>query len=138
MTTSQFLFARYQQFRNFVLEVAGWASDIATVTATGNGTTAGAATLNAMVGQVTSEALTTAAAAEYALTLTNNKIEAGDLVFTSVDSNAGTNTAGVGGVKVSAGQVIITATNLGAGAFDAAIKINFFVVKKLTTITRNQ
>lgn len=137
MATSQTIGQRFAQFRNFVLEVTGLASEVAAVTATGNGTTAGAATLNAMVGQVTSEALTTAAAAEYSLTLTNNKIAAGDLVFASVDGNGGTNSPGLGQCKVTANTVVISVSNLGAGAFDAAIKINFLVVKKLTTITPN-
>jgi len=92
---------------------------------------AGAATLNRMAGQVTTEALTTAAAAEYTLTLTNNQIAAGDMVFASVDAAASTGTPGIGGCTVTVGQVIITVTNLHATvAFSAAIKINFFVVKR--------
>lgn len=60
-----------------------------------NGTataTAGAATLNKMAGVVTSEALTTAAAGTYTLTLTDNQIADGDIVAASVAN--GTNTAG--------------------------------------------
>ncbi len=92
---------------------------------------AGAATLNSLAGQITTEALTTAAAAEYTLTLTNNRIAAGDMVFASVDAASSAGTPGIGGCTVSAGQVIITVTNLhAANAFNAAIKINFFVVKQ--------
>lgn len=90
----------------------------------------GAATLNAYAGKITTESLTTAAAGEYTLTLTNNKIEAADLVFASVDAGSSAGTPGIGGVKVSAGQVVITVTNLHvSAAFDAAIKISFHVVK---------
>lgn len=90
----------------------------------------GAATLNAYAGKITTEALTTAAAGEYTLTLTNSKIEAADLVFASVDANGSAGTPGIGGVTVSAGQVIITVTNLHvSAAFNAALKISFQVVK---------
>ena len=133
MATSQFLGQRYMQFRNFVLEFMGWAADIATATAT-----AGAATCNSLVGSITSEALTTAAAAEYTLTVTNDKIAAGDLVFASVDALASAGTPGIGGCTVTAGQVVITVTNLhAANAFDDPIKVNFFVVKALSGITPN-
>lgn len=113
--------------RNQRLSVAGLASDIGTATAT-----TGAATLNDLVGTVTSEALTTAAAAEYTLTVTNSKIAAGDIVFASVDANGSAGTPAIGGCTVSAGQVVITVSNVHASAaFDGAIKINFMVVKAL-------
>lgn len=93
--------------------------------------TAGAATLNKSSGRITSEALTTAAGASYALTLTNSKIAAGDLVFASVQF--GTSTTGIpviSSVAESAGQVIIKVENNDlAAAFNGTIKISFFVVK---------
>lgn len=52
--------------------------------------TSGAATLNAQVGTITSEALTTAAAADYTLTLTNTRVDAGCVAFISLTN--GTNT----------------------------------------------
>lgn len=114
-------------YRNQRLSVQGLATEIGTATAT-----SGAATLNDLVGTITSEALTTAAAAEYTLTLTNSKIAAGDIVFAAADANGSAGTPGIGGCTVSAGQVIITVTNLHASAaFNGAIKINFMVVKKL-------
>lgn len=112
-------------YRGSILAFKGLRSEIATATAT-----AGAATCNAYVGQITSEALTTAAAAEYTLTLTNDKIAAGDIVLASVDPGSSAGTPGIGGCKVTANTVIITVTNLhAANAFDAAIAVRFLVVK---------
>lgn len=54
--------------------------------------TSGAATLNQPSGVVTSEAVTTAAAATYTLTLTNSKIAATDIVQVTLAN--GTNSAG--------------------------------------------
>lgn len=92
---------------------------------------AGAATLNASAGVVTSEALTTAAGADYALTLSSDKIAAGDMVFASVDN--GTNTTegiSVHRISPSAGQVIIRVRNTHATvALNGTIKISFFVIK---------
>lgn len=54
--------------------------------------TSGAATLNMPSGVITSEALTTAAAATYTLTLTNSKIAVTDIVQVTLAN--GTNSAG--------------------------------------------
>lgn len=93
--------------------------------------TAGAATLAALAGVVTSEALTTAAAAEYTLTLTDSLIAAADVVLAS--AGLGTSTQGtpaIGGVTVSAGVAVITVTNVHASeAFNGTIKIAFAVIK---------
>lgn len=133
MSTAQFIGQRYMQFRNFIMELAGLASDFVTATAS-----SGTATANGTVGQITTEALSTAAAGEYTLTLTNSSIEAGDMVLASADANGSAGTPGIGGCTVTAGQVVITVTNLHASAaFNAAIKINFVVIKKLSGITRN-
>lgn len=92
--------------------------------------TAGAATLNALQGIITTEALSTAAGAEYTLTLTNNQIAAGDFVLATADAASSAGTPGIGGCTVTAGQVVITVTNLHAStAFNAAIKIGFKVIK---------
>lgn len=93
---------------------------------------AGAATLNKMAGVVTSEALTTAQNATYTLTLTNNRIEADDLVFTSLAN--GTNTQGtpvVTRVTPAAGSVVILVKNMhdAAQALNGTIKVTFWVVK---------
>lgn len=92
--------------------------------------TAGAATLNKQSGTITSEALTTAAAASYTLTLTNSVITAASRVFVSADN--GTNTQGeltVQRVTPSSGQVVIVVKNTHATqAYNGTIKINFFVM----------
>lgn len=101
-----------------------WQSTINTATAS-----SWAATCNWILVQVTSESLTTAAAAEYTLTLTNNKIKAGSVIFASVW--LGTSTAWtpwIWWVTASNGSVVITVTNLHASdAFNGTIKINAIV-----------
>jgi hypothetical protein len=93
--------------------------------------TAGAATLNKSSGIVTSEALTTAAAANYTLTITNSAIAAADIVLASVAY--GTATAGtpvVSRVTPGAGSVVIVVKNDHASAaFDGTIKVAFAVLK---------
>lgn len=94
--------------------------------------TSGAATLNADTGIVTSEALTTAQNAAYTLTITNNKVAAGDLVFATVFN--GTNSQGVPTVaraQAAAGQIVILVTNQAATAvaFNGTIRVGFMVVK---------
>lgn len=90
--------------------------------------TAGAATLNTNSGVITTEALTTAAAAEYTLTLTNAKAKTTDMFLVTV--GAGTSTAGtpaIGGASCTTnGTVVITVTNLhAANAFNGTLKIFF-------------
>jgi len=111
---------------NGVVEVDGLETAIGAVTAV-----AAAATLNAVAGIITSEALTTAQNAIYALTLTNSKIDANSLVFVTVED--GTNTQGtpmVGQVKPGAGTCTIEVINkhASAEALNGTIKIRFMVV----------
>jgi len=94
--------------------------------------TTGAATLNKSSGVITTEALTTAAGADYVLTLTNSKIAAGDLVFASVQN--GSNSAGTPCVATvdthTASTAVITIQNIHASAaLNGTLKISFFVVK---------
>lgn len=92
---------------------------------------AGAATLNKMCGTITSEALTTAAGADYTLTLTNTVIAATSLVFVSLDNGTNTTTPiYVRLVTPSAGSVAIVVRNAhGASALNGTIKVNFLVIK---------
>lgn len=93
--------------------------------------TTGAATCSGMRGQVTTESLTTAAGAEYTLTITNDQAVAGDQCFASVDAGASAGTPGIGGCKVATGTITITVTNLHASnAFDNTLKVNFRLVKQ--------
>jgi hypothetical protein len=91
----------------------------------------GAATLNALAGKVTTEALTTAAGAAYTLTLTNSKIAAGDIVQAVVGN--GSNTQGVvvvGRIEPAAGSCVITVRNEHASqALNGTLVISFFVIK---------
>ena len=91
---------------------------------------AGAATLNKMAGTITSEALTTAAGADYTLTLTNSVVAATSIVLATVDN--GTNTTvgiAINRVTPAAGSVVILVRNThAASALNGTVKINFFVV----------
>ena len=93
--------------------------------------TAGAATLHKNSGVITSESLTTAAAAEYVLTLTNAEAKVGDHFI--VTAGLGTSTTGVPGATsatcTTAGTVVINITNVHASAaFNGTIKIGFIRV----------
>lgn len=103
-------------------------ADSGTKTATATG---GAATLAKTSGKITSEALTTAAGADYVLTLTNSAIAAADLVFASVDN--GTNTTeglAINRVTPGAGSVVIRVRNTHASAaLNGTVVISFWVLK---------
>jgi hypothetical protein len=93
--------------------------------------TAGTATLSKSAGVITSEALSTAAAASYTLTLTNTVIAAADQVFASVAlGTATTGTPVITSVKEAAGSVVIIVKNIDASAaLNGTIKIKFAVLK---------
>jgi hypothetical protein len=92
---------------------------------------AGAATLNKPSGVITTEALNTAAGAEYILTLTNSGIAFQDQVYASVgfvSANAGTPC--ITRTQGGAGNVVIHVQNVHAtAAFNGTLEINFLVVK---------
>lgn len=89
--------------------------------------TAGAATLATQTGAITSEAITTAAGANYTLTLTNSKITALSTVVASVAF--GTSTTGDPGilrVTPAAGSVVIIVRNhASAAALNGTIVVSF-------------
>jgi hypothetical protein len=92
---------------------------------------AGAATLNQGAGFITSESLTTAAAATYSLTLTNSFIDANTMIFAT--SALGTSTTGTPEATTTidgAGTATINVQNIGAAAFNGTIVIGFFLVRK--------
>lgn len=93
--------------------------------------TSGAATLNQPSGVITSEALTTAAAATYTLTLTCANIAATDIVQCTLGN--GTNTAGapvINTVTPAAGSVVIVVKNVHASAaLNGTLIFMFNVVK---------
>lgn len=86
-------------------------------------------TLNKTNGQITTVALTTAAAAEERFTVTNSTVAATDaIVLSTTYDGAGTPVLSV--QKVAAGAFDIVITNVhAANAFDAAMIINFAVIK---------
>ncbi len=90
---------------------------------------AGAATLNAQTGTITSEAITTAAGAAYTLTLTNSFVTAGSVVLVNIKN--GSNSQGIptpGRVTEADGSVVVIVNNLHASqAFNGTIKIGFSV-----------
>ena len=92
---------------------------------------AGAATLNKNSGVITTEALTTAAGANYTLTLTDAAISPSDEVFATV--SYGSATAGVPHVAMitpGAGVVAIVIRNAtGAAALNGTLNIGFFTLK---------
>lgn len=94
---------------------------------------AGAVTCNTGSGRITTESITTAAAATYTLTLTNSVIRAVDKVFVSIGRSAGTGgVPTLATVTVANGSVVIVVRNSHAtDAFGAAstLAIDFFVVK---------
>lgn len=98
---------------------------------TGSATsTAGAATVNTQTGQVTTEALTTAAGATYSFVLTNALINAQSIVLVSIGK--GTATTGVPAVTTvtpASGSATIVVQNVAAAAaLNGTITINFAVL----------
>jgi hypothetical protein len=91
---------------------------------------AGAATLNQWAGVITTESATTAAAANYTLTLTDSRVAANSQVFASVA--LGTATTGVpvlSQVRPAAGSVVIIVRNVDAtNAFNGTLRIAFVVL----------
>lgn len=86
-------------------------------------------TLSKPCGQITTVALTTAAAAEEVFTVTNTLVEATDVIAVAT-TYAGAGTPLVGVKKVVSGAFDITITNLHASAaLDAAVVINFALIK---------
>jgi hypothetical protein len=92
--------------------------------------TAAAATINHTEGQVTTEALVTAAGANYVFTLTNNCVYPTSLMFVSVQVG-GTNTRlpiSVLSTVLTAGQAVITFQNNNAAALNGTVIWNFLVL----------
>jgi len=94
---------------------------------------AGAVTLSADAGKVTSEALVTVQDGIYTLTITNNQIQAADMVFASVSN--GSNTQGtpiIGRVTPGLNSVVIQVINQHptAQALNGTVVVSFFVVHR--------
>jgi hypothetical protein len=90
----------------------------------------GAATLKGQKGKVTSEALTTAAASNYTLTITNSEVSASNMALASVAY--GTTTQGtpvVSRVTCGSGTITVVVKNDHAtDAFNGTIVVSFAVL----------
>lgn len=88
-------------------------------------------TLNKVCGQITTVALTTAAAAEQVFTVTNSTVDANDVVVVSTTYD-GAGTIVVSTKRVVAGAFDIVIANLHASAaLNAAVVVNFTVIKSV-------
>ncbi len=95
-------------------------------TATG---TSHAETLNAQAGIITTESLTTAAAATESRTLTNNFIQTGSMVLVWVVGGGNTRLAIIPSSAVSsAGSATISLTNAHASSLNGTVKYAFLVL----------
>jgi hypothetical protein len=95
-----------------------------------SGTSASAAiTLNCNAFKITTESLTTAAAAEYTLTMTNNKIGVNSIVIFSVGRGSTTQgTMIAGGATISDGSAVLVMTNTHATeALNGTLSIRGYV-----------
>lgn len=108
---------------------ASWAGGLSNQSGTATGSGA-AETCNAQTGQITTESLTTAAAATSSRTLTNSFITANSLVFVSLAGGTNTTLAGVvitAGTP-TAGSVPIKISNGNAAALNGTVVYNFLVL----------
>lgn len=93
--------------------------------------TTDAPTVNQPSGKITTAVRSEAAGVEYTITLTDSFIAAADLVFASVDVNAGAGTPVVASITPAAGSCTIKVRNAHAtNAFTTAHKISFLVIKQ--------
>lgn len=89
--------------------------------------------LNKACGQIVTVALSTAAGAETIFTVTNSKVDANDVVAICVGTYAGAGTPIAAVKNVTAGTFDVVITNVHASsAFDAAVTLNFAVIKSVT------
>ena len=105
----------------FQLAALGAAAGANTATAT-----SGAATLNTLLGTITTESLSTAAGATYTLTLTNSTVTAASPVQAVVYSKSNT-TPGVDVLSIvpAAGSVVIKVINNGVAAVNGTLLVIF-------------
>lgn len=99
---------------------------VSTASATSN-----AATLNAQLGTITTEALTTAQDATYTLTLTNNFVGTGSIVMASLAlGTSSTGTPVLTRVTPGAGSVVFIVYNKHASAvaLNGTLKISYVVL----------
>lgn len=87
-------------------------------------------TLNALSGEITTVSQTVAAAAEADFVVTNDQVEASDVVVACIKTHTSAGTFLVTVAAVAAGQFTLRLTNLHASAAgDNVLVISFFVIK---------
>lgn len=86
-----------------------------------------AVTLNRQSGIVTTKSLTTAADADYTITLTNSLISATTKVIAVINTNAGTGAPIIRQCASGSGSATIIIRNLGAGDLNSAISFHFVI-----------
>ncbi len=113
------------------LQAYGWLAADGTITATATGTSGtSTVTLSKPLGTITTDAITTAAAATHVMTVTNTLVGTGSIIVASINQNGSTGLPVITSIEPGSGTFVIRITNLHAtAAFNAALKINFVVVK---------
>lgn len=103
------------------------------VTSTGTGTSvAGAVTINKDAGVITTESLTTAAGANFTLTLTNSEIAATDRLLVTLNDYTGGGIPCLLRASTAAGSSVILIRNIDAlAALDAPLTLSFQVGKAI-------
>ena len=89
-----------------------------------------AVTLDKVCGQITTVALTTAAAAEEAFVVNNSNVDANDVIVVNT-TYAGGGKPIVFVTNVGAGVFTVNITNVSASALDAVLVVNFAVIKSV-------
>lgn len=104
-------------------------SDSGTATAVGTGGTS-TATVSKMAGVITTDAITTAAAAAHVMTITNVGVATGDLIFISQNGGSASTGTPIFSAVASTDTITVTISNKHASAaFNAALIFSFLVVK---------
>jgi hypothetical protein len=100
-----------------------------TATASGTGSTS-TVTLSKPLGTITSDAITTAAAATHVMTVTNTLVASTSIITASINQNGSTGLPVITSIEPGSGSFVIRITNLHASAaFNAALKISFNLVR---------
>lgn len=115
-------------FRNQRIAMRGRATDASTGTCSSN-----AVTINDLMGIITTESLSTAHGAAQAITMTNSRAAAGDLVFAQVVGGSYTTGIPVIGACVpTTGQVVFSLANVDASAaLNGTVIFAYEIVKAL-------
>lgn len=100
-----------------------------TTTAVGTGGTS-TATLSLPLGVITTGAITTAAAADHVMTVTNASVTAASIIRVAINKNSSTGWPVITSIEPGAGSYVIRITNMHASAaFNAALKLMVHIDK---------